>query len=75
MQSGISDRIERSPGGLDRQYLSRDEIYQAERFDKEFTTEIVNDDYVKKLKSKSSEDVYIEERTDRIKFTNSCWEI
>jgi len=75
MQNGMSDRIERSPGGLDKQYLTKEEKYQADHFDKEFTTEIVNDDYVKKLKSKSSEDVYIEERTDRIKFTNSCWEI
>jgi hypothetical protein len=35
----------------------------------------VNDEYTKKLKSKSVENVYVEERSSRLFFTNSCWEI
>ena len=40
-----------------------------------FEPAIVNDEYVKKLKERATEVVYIEKNIDRLLFTNSCWEI
>lgn len=36
---------------------------------------MVNDEYVKEMKSKGHESIYIEQENSRLKFTNSCFEI
>lgn len=36
---------------------------------------MINDEYIKQIKSKSNENIFIEQWSERLKFTNSCWEI
>jgi len=43
--------------------------------DQKFENTLVNDDYVKELKGRDKESVYIEKQEERLLFTNSCWEI
>jgi hypothetical protein len=66
-------RIEWPKGGVDRQ----DPEYKEEEIkgDKGFMNAIINDDYVKTLKEKQHEKIYVEKNDDRLLFTNSCWEI
>jgi len=43
--------------------------------DSSFKIEIINDEYIKQVKTKSHEHLFVEQKTERLKYTNSCWEI
>lgn len=57
----------------------RDELTELQKQemagDPIFENAVINDEYVKKLKEKQSETIYVEQQPDRLLFTNSCWEI
>jgi len=36
---------------------------------------MINDEYIKQIKSKNHEHLFVEQKNKRLKFTNSCWEI
>jgi len=66
--------IEWPKGGIEKGELKeQDKIDIAG--DKNFDKAVINDDYVKRLKAKQSEKIYVESNADRLLFTNSCWEI
>ena len=69
------DVIERPKGGKDIQDLTQQERIDRKSDIDDFQIAIINDDYTKKLKSKSNENVYLERAISRLHFTNSCWEI
>ena len=53
------DTIERPKGGKDIQDLTQQERLDR-KGDDDFNIEVINDEYTKKLKSKSNENVYLE---------------
>lgn len=67
-------QIERPKGGIDRQELT-DQEKQELNMDQDFKPIMVDSTYVKFLKSKILESVYIEQQESRVMFSNSCWEI
>jgi hypothetical protein len=57
MQAGLS--VERVMGGMERTNLTADEKKQI-KTDQDFEIKMVNDEYVKEMKSKANESIYIE---------------
>ena len=72
MYSGL--KIERPKGGLDKIELVGAEKAYAKN-DQGFEPRIINDDYIKEIRSKVKERIFIEKDSEESKFTNSCWEI
>lgn len=66
--------IELQVGGKQLDSLTKQEKKFREE-DSKFKLENINDEYIKQIKTKSHEHLFVESRHDRLKFTNSCWEI
>ena len=71
------EKIELPKGGKEKSSMSAQELLEINNDNQAFKFEyvVVNDEYVKTLKSKAKENVYIESKDSRLMFTNSCWEI
>jgi hypothetical protein len=70
----LDQKVERPKGGLDKAELfSHEKTYLQN--DGGFERALINDDYIKLLKGRAHEHVYLETDPDAVKFTNSCWEI
>lgn len=69
--------VELPVGGKDLNSLTEQEKADRKNDNQSnvFEPAIVNDEYVKVLKGRNNESVYIEHNHDRLQFTSSCWEI
>jgi hypothetical protein len=69
--------VELPVGGKDLNSLTEQEKADRKNDNQSnvFEPAIVNDEYVKILKGRNNESVYIEHNHDRLQFTSSCWEI
>jgi len=67
-------KVEHPKGGKEKTDLT-DEEFKEYKNDTGFESTLINDEYVKKLKSMQDEQIYVERDEQRLMFTNSCWEI
>ena len=68
------EKIEENVGGKDKAILTKQEKRNME-LDSQFKIEKINDEYIKQIKTKAHEHLYVEKKEDRLSFINSCWEI
>ena len=69
-----SKKVEHPKGGMEKTEITEEELKEYKN-DVGFENTLINDEYVKKLKSRQDEQIYIEQDDTRLMFTNSCWEI
>ena len=71
------EKVELPKGGKEKAALTAQEILElnGENQAYKFDYVVVNDEYTKTLKSKSNESVFLEQKSERLHFTDSCWEI
>ena len=74
MNRGHDVELYRKAGGINMNKLTDEETRELTTV-QGFELSIINDEYVKQLKEKTVETVFIEKNADRLLFTNSCWEI
>jgi len=66
--------VEREKGGKDATNLTEAEKQEMQN-DVGFERARVDDEYVKAMKERQHEEIYVEQKPERLLFTNSCWEI
>lgn len=73
----LGEKIEMQKGGKEKSSLTPQEKLDIMSDNQAFVFDyvMVTDEYVKTLRGKSSETVYVEHNSERLYFTNSCWEI
>ena len=63
MNAGLA--VERVMGGIESNLLTADERKKV-KSDQDFELKMVNDEYVKEMKSKAHESIYIEQQNARL---------
>lgn len=72
-----NEKVELPVGGKDLASLTVQEKADRKNDNQSnaFEPALVNDEYVKVLKARNSEAIYVEHDHSRLQFTASCWEI